>query len=229
MSEELKQQREQEGAIIPAAKRALVNGGESPVAGYLSTHAVGVDGAPMKFNPKTGEFVDLDGEAVPAGEYVGVYDMIRGGFIKFDGEGNPPKREQGYLFQGYVPPPRSDLGDADETKWENGLNGQPQDPWQFQLLLPLQHVESGKLFVFQTTSWSGRRAVDQLISACARMQKSEPEHYPVVRLGSADRKGSEGRISYKAPTFARVGKALKSDTSVASTSLADDLNDTIPF
>jgi hypothetical protein len=229
MSEELKQQRATEGAIIPAAKRALVNGGASPVAGYLSTHAVGVDGAPMKFNPKTGQFVDLDDEVVPAGEYIAVYDMIRGGFIKFSGEGVPPERVQGYLFQGFVPPPRAELGDTDETLWENGLNGQPADPWQFQLLLPLQHAESGKLFVFQTTSWSGRRAVDGLISACARMLKSEPDHYPIVRLGSADRKGSEGRISYKAPTFARVGKALKSDASVASTSLADDLNDTIPF
>ena len=34
---DLKQQREQEGAIVPASKRALANGG-SPVAAYLAAH-----------------------------------------------------------------------------------------------------------------------------------------------------------------------------------------------
>ena len=42
-TQNLKQEREQQGAIVPASKKALVNG-RSPVSAYLAAHGVGMAG-----------------------------------------------------------------------------------------------------------------------------------------------------------------------------------------
>ena len=162
---DLKQQHEQEGAIVPASKRALANGG-SPVSAYLAAHGVGMSGTFFKF-AKDGKFRKTsDDEEIPEGtQFVVIYDQIQGGWIKFMGKGNQPERRQGNLFDGFVPPDRESLGDTDESEREVGLSGKPADPWQFQLLLPLQYVETGEFYVFNTTSITGRRAVDNLTTS----------------------------------------------------------------
>jgi hypothetical protein len=228
MSEELKQQREQEGVIVPAAKRgALTNGGGSLARSYSnSTEATGGDGTPCKFDPKSGEYVTKDGERLPAGEYVVPYPEIRTGWIRFFEKGTPPERLQGKPFDGFVPEPRPEVP---ESEWKTGLNGEPEHPWAFQILVPLIHIETQAPFGFQTVSWSGRKAADSLIRACIRMEETEPGYWPVIKLGVSERKGSEGRISYKAPRFDRVGKVRGDDISTATTSVADDLNDEVPF
>src|SRR5262249_33825896 len=136
----------------------------------------------------------------------------------------------GNLFDGFVPPNRESLGDTDENEWEMGLSGKPADPWQFQLLLPLQSVESGELFVFNTSSITGRRAVDNLIAACGRIQETEPNDYPIIKLRIGGFQHRDERIGWiKTPAFDRVGKTPKADTTVADTSLGGELNDEIPW
>jgi hypothetical protein len=226
----LKQQREQEGAIVPASKRALANGG-SPVSAYLAAHGVGMSGTFFKF-AKDGKFRKaVDDEEIPEGtQFVVIYDQIQGGWIKFMGKGTPPERKQGNLFEGFVPPDRETLGDLDQNEWEEGLSGKPADPWQFQLLVPLQNVEMGELFVFNTSSITGRRAVDSLIAACGRMQQTEPDDYPVIKLRIGGFQHRDDRIGWiKTPAFERCGKAPKANTTMADTSAAADLSDEIPF
>jgi hypothetical protein len=211
---------------------ALANGGSgSPVSAYLAVHGVGMSGTFFKF-AKDGKFRKTsDDEEIPEGtQFVVIYDQIQGGWIKFMGKGTPPVRKQGNLFEGFVPPDRKTLGDTDEGEWEEGLSGKPADPWQFQLLLPLQHVETGELFVFNTSSKTGRGAVDKLIQACGRMQKAEPNDYPVIKLrisGFQHRDERIGRIA--TPAFERIGKAPKADLTVVTTSVAGDMNDEMPF
>ena len=227
---ELKHQREQQGAIVPAAKAALANGG-SPVSAYLAAHGVGMSGTFFKF-AKDGRFrKSTDDEEVPEGtQFVVIYDQIQGGWIKFMGKGNPPERKQGNIFDGFVPPNRESLGDLDQNEWEVGLSGRPADPWQFQLLLPLQNVETGELFVFNTSSVTGRRAVDSLIQACGRMQRAEPNDYPIIKLRIGGFQHRDERIGWvKTPAFERIGKSLKTDVAVTQTSLDADLNDEVPF
>jgi len=138
MSEALKRQREQEGAIVPASKRALSNDA-SPVAAYMAAHGVGAAGTFIKFDGKSGKFTKaIDGEEIKEGtEAVVVADQIQAGWMKFNGKGNPPTRVMGNVFDGFVPPNRSEMGDTDQSLWEEGLNGKPADPWQFQVLLPM--------------------------------------------------------------------------------------------
>ena len=219
-----------EGAMVPAGKAALANGG-SPVSAYLAAHGVGMSGTFFKF-AKDGKFRKTgDDEEIPEGtQFVAIYDQIQGGWIKFMGKGNPPERKQGNLFEGFVPPARETLGDLDQSEWEVGLSGKPADPWQFQLLLPLQRAETGELYVFNTSSITGRRAVDNLIQVCDRMQRTEPNDYPIIRLRIGGFQHRDERIGWiKTPAFERCGKAPKADLTAVTTSVAGDMSDEIPF
>jgi hypothetical protein len=230
MSEALKQVREEGGAIVPASKRALTNGGSS-VSAYLAAHGVGMAGTFFKFAKDSRFRKSIDDEEIPEGtEFVVIYDQVQAGWIKFTGKGNPPVRKQGAVFGGFVPPPRSELGDEDRSEWDTDLSGKPADPWQFQLLIPMQNVETGELFVFQTTSLTGRRAADNLIGLCGRMEKNEPEHYPVIKLRISGFNHRDERVGWvKTPAFERVGKATKANTTMAETAASADMDDVIPF
>jgi hypothetical protein len=225
----LKEQRERGGVIVPATKTGVTNGSPLTPAYFGSDFASPTRGTPIKFG-KNG-YETPDGETIPEGsQFIAVFDQSYAGYIRFNGEGNPPDRVQGLIFEGFIPPERSTLGDTDETQWKIGLSGRPEDPWQKQLLLPLQRVEDGKLFVFQTTSTTGRRAVDELLAACVRMQRSDPDQYPVIRFDVGGFQHKDSRIGWvKTPKFTRVGTAPKADTTKADTSLSGDLDDEIPF
>jgi hypothetical protein len=204
----------------------------SPVAAYLAAHGVGMAGTFIKFDGKEGKFVkSQDDTEIPAGsEYIVIYDQIQAGWVKFAGKGQSPERKQGAIFEGFVPPARNTLGDDDETQWEEGLNKQPQDPWQFQILLPLLSTADDELFVFQTTSITGRRACDAVIRMCGRMQAKEPDDYPVIKLRISGYAHKDERVGWiKTPAFDRTGKAPKANTALANTSHENDLSDSIPF
>ena len=210
---------------------AKMKNSESPVAAYLAAHGMGMSGTFFKF-AKDGKFrkASDDEEIAEGTKLTVIYDQIQGGWVKFMGKGNPPVRKQGPLFAGFVPAPRSELGDDDQSIWDTDLSGKPADPWQCQLLLPLQDTKTSELFVFQTTSATGRRAVDHVIRACERMLVTEPEYYPVIKLRISGFNHRDERVGWvKVPAFERVGKAPKADTRVADTSVAADLDEGIPF
>jgi hypothetical protein len=232
MQENLKQQRQEQGAIVPAGKSSMpAVGGSSPVGAYLIQHGVGTGGTFIKF-AKDGVYrKQADDAQIPTGTEVAVvYEEIRVGWIRFFEKGQQPERKMGPVFNGFVPPAREELSDLDESKWEIGLSGKPTDPWQFQILVPMHDTKNGEMYIFGTTSITGRRQCDKLISACARMQKSEPEFYPVVKLDVSGFEHRDSRIGWvRTPCFTRVGKAPKSDASAAQVSLGDDMNDDIPW
>jgi hypothetical protein len=226
----LKRQREEHGVIVPANKALpAVNGGGA--SAYLAEHGVGMSGTFLKFN-KDGKFVKtIDDEEIPAGtELACIYDQTQAGFIKFTGKGNPPERRMGPIFDGFMPPPREELGDTDESQWERDLSGKPADPWQHQMLLPLQSVETDELFIFATSSITGRRAVGNLLSQCERMRLKEPDAYPVIKLRTGGFQHRDERVGYvKTPAFDVVGRAPKGNLAAATTAIADDMSDAIPF
>jgi hypothetical protein len=229
MSEAVKQANEKEGAIVPASRGALTNGGS--VSAYLAAHGVGMAGTFFKF-AKDGKFrKSTDDEEIQEGtEFVCIYDQVQAGWIRFNGKGEAPTRKQGAVFSGFVPPPRSELGDEDQSEWDTDLSGKPADPWQFQLLIPMQSVETGELFVFQTTSLTGRRAGDNLIGLCGRMEKNEPDYYPVIKLRISGFNHRDERVGWvKTPAFERVGKAAKANATMAESAVDADLNDALPY
>jgi hypothetical protein len=202
----------------------------SAVDTYLNEHCGGGSGVLFKF-AKDQRFRRVDdGEEIPLGtQFTVVYDQIQVGWIKFNGKGEPPERKMGALFQGFSPCPRDELGDDDQSLWEVGLSGKPADPWQQQILLPLQ-AEDGELFIFGTTSITGRRAVGRVIDECKKMLRREPNDYPVIKLALSSFQHREERIGrVTVPAFVRVGKTPKTGMAAIDTSIATDMDDEIPF
>ena len=135
----------------------------------------------------------------------------------------------GLLYDGYVMPRRGSLGDTDPAKWELGLDGKPQDPFQHHVYLVLQRGDTQELFTYVTGSLTGRRAVGNLCRHYDRLQRSHPGMYPVIRLKVGGFNHRDERVGWvSTPVLAIVGRAQKDSGAKPDTSLAADMNDEIP-
>src|SRR5215470_11242464 len=128
---------------------AVLNGGNTALAAVLASQGISETGIHFRF-AKDGQFrKQADDDLIPEGtEFVCPYTQAQAGLIKFNGKGEQPTRYLGNMFDGYIPPKREELGDLDESLWEKDLSGKPRDPWQQQMLLPLQNVETEELYIF---------------------------------------------------------------------------------
>jgi hypothetical protein len=170
-------------------------------------------GRMVKF-AKEGRFITPDDDAEISGEtdFIALVDQTLVGWIKFNGQGEAPDREMGLLYDGFIMPARASLGDSDPSKWELGLNGQPADPWQHQICLVLQNVETAELFTYATSSITGRRAIGNLLRHYDRMVKTHPDHYPIVRLKVGGFQHRDDRVGWvPTPVVATIGRKPRED------------------
>lgn len=191
-----------------------------------------IAGRLIKFAPKEGKFItNDDGEAIGDGiDFTALCDQTLVGFVRFRGEGEAPDRRMGLLYGGFVPPPVETLPDRDQSTWEIGLDGKPQDPWAHYLYLVLQHGSTAELFTFVTSSATGRRAVGNFLKHYDRLQKTHPDMFPVVRLKVGGFQHRDERVGWvNVPVLAVVGRAPKDSTARPDTSLRADMNDDLPF
>jgi hypothetical protein len=217
---------------IPQAARstALTVPTRTALDSYLDATAPSAfSGRLVKFS-KEGKFVIADsGDAVDDTiDFVALCDEVLVGWLKFNGENTPPDRVQGLLYEGFALPPRETLGDLDQTKWEAGLTGAPEDPWLHQMNLVLQHGATGEIFTFSTTSKTGRRAIVDLLRHYNRLHASDDDLYPVVRLKASG--FQHKRVGWVAtPLFVIVGKAPRNSAAKPDTSIGADMNDELPW
>jgi hypothetical protein len=138
----------------------------------------------VKFDGKEGHFVlaSSDEKLDPMRRYIARLPDMWVGWIKFNGEGEPPSRVGGLLYDGYVMPPREALGDTDESEWPLGLDDQPTDPWLHQQLIPIQDAGTWEVLCFGTTNSTGRTAVGALLRAYNRMRRADPDEVPIIQL-----------------------------------------------
>ena len=222
------------GAVVLAGKTDVaLPDTRTPQQAYLDEIAPpsSLVGRPIKFDGKAGKwlFSDTDEEIDPNTDFVALCDEILIGWIKFNGKGEQADRIQGLLYDGFIMPPQSTLPDRDSSKWELGLSGEPDDPWQHQMCLVLQSPGTHELGTFATSSRTGRRAVGNLLRHYDRMRKKDDDHYPVVRLKVSGYNHRDERVGWvHTPVFAVVGKAPKASAAIPDTSLSGDLNDAIP-
>jgi hypothetical protein len=194
----------------------------------------GVDvGRMVKFT-KDGKFVTTDDNAEISEEmdFIALADQTLVGWIKFNGQGEAPTREMGLLYDGYEMPPRDSLGDIDKSRWEIGLNGQPQDPWQHHVYLVLQSVGTSELFTYVTSSITGRRAIGNLLRHYDRMVKTHPHMYPIVRLKVGGFQHRDERVGWvPTPVIAVIGRKPRDDAAApnAPAPARSDFNDDIPY
>jgi hypothetical protein len=223
----LKEQREKHGAIVPAnrASPTTVSAGLD----YLAKHAS--SGTILRYS-KDGKFIQPtngDAELPEGSELACHWDQARGGHQRFNGKGERPDVKVGLIFGGAPPPTRDELGDTDPSQWPiSDLTGRPEDPWREVQMVPLENVETGEIYIFQTSSVTGLRAVSNLLRQASHLAAKDPDHIPVIKLRSGGfdhRKFGWVRV----PAFEFVGKAPRTNIAAADTSLGGDLNDEIPW
>jgi hypothetical protein len=194
----------------------------SSVQRYLDDVApASIVGRMVKFN-KEGKFVTTDNDDVIGEEtdFIALVDQTLVGWIKFNGEGAPPDRIMGLLYDGFAMPPRDALGDDDQAKWEVGLDGRPQDPWQHHVYLVLQRADTSELFTFVTSSITGRKAIGNLLRHYERTKRSKDDSYPLVRLKVGGFQHRDTRVGWvKTPVIAVVGRAPKEGTAKPDSSV----------
>ena len=173
-----------EVAKIENTATAIENAAREEGAGEL--------GALLKFS-KGHYFVGTD--EIPIGrEYIArVQHWVRG-WVKFKG-GALVESRVGRVADGYIVPPRDQLDELDETKWENDPAGNPKDPWCQQSYLPLEDIESGEIVTFVSGSSGGRGAISKLCGRAAKHLASMGQ--PRVNLAVE---------SYKHRAFGRIEK-----------------------
>jgi hypothetical protein len=220
----------------PAASTAIATpDSRDNVQRYLDEVAPSsIVGRMAKFSGKEGHFAtNDDGEPIDENaDFIALVDQTLVGYLRFNGEGAPPDRIMGLLFDGFEMPKLETLPDRDQSKWELGLNGQPSDPWQHHIYLVLQNVATQEMFTFVTSSRTGRAAVGNLISHYRRMLKSSASRdaYPIVRLKVGAKTHPDDRVgTYKIPVFAVVGQVQRSNIVAADSSPEADFQDRISF
>jgi hypothetical protein len=215
-------------AARKAQAPAVMTDSRDAISRYIDEQApASTAGRLIKFG-KDGEHVTSDdGKVVAEGnEFIALIPETLVGYIKFNGQGEPPSREMGLLYDGFEMPSRESLGDTDPSQWEKGLDGQPQDPWQHQQCLVLQNTETDELFTWVTSSRTGRRAVGNLLRHYSRMQRTSPNDLPIVRLGKGGFQHKDSRVGFvPTPVFVVVGR--HSANNVAKPPAM--LDDAIPF
>jgi hypothetical protein len=97
---------------------------------------------------------------------------------------------------------RDDLGNDDKSLWEEDSAGEPRDPWNYGLGLPLVNAETGAFVVFKIGSRGGMGAIAGLVASYTR---NKHLGYPVVTLSTDSYKNKRfgGYTSY--PVFITVG------------------------
>jgi hypothetical protein len=223
-------------ALVPRQTTAVAPVTDDSVQDYLDTYTVPtIPGTQFRFNGKDAKYVLLNGDPMPLEDtdtFVFLADQIWGGWIKFarDGE-TPPIRIQGLLTDGFRLPPRDSLGDDDQSLWEVGLSGKPEDPWKHQIIVLLQKTTSSELYSFIATNPTSRGAVTDLINHTQRRKRSGKDDYPIVRLGTSSFERREPpKVKVWKPCFAIVGHQKKDDIiDPANASTAADFDDAIPY
>ena len=100
----------------------------------------------------------------------------------FDGRPVDGTFQLASIALGETLPFRSELGDFDETKWEDGMDGKPKDPWAYGHRQILKGWEDGAVHTFRTSSWGGKRAMQLLYGEYDREKDRHPGQFPVVEL-----------------------------------------------
>jgi hypothetical protein len=184
-------------------------------------------GAPLLKFTKQGEFAISDVESIPAGtQCIAHADEITLGWVKWvDGRPDPEQRHVGRVADKFVPPQRKELGDLDPLQWEL-QDGEPKDPWQFQMTVPVTRLDTSETYQFTTGSKGGLACVGKLTRAYGRrVQEEKAPGLPIVEL-KAD--------SYKHRLYGKIFTPSMiivswTDAGGKPLPLSGDLNDSIGF
>jgi hypothetical protein len=141
-----------------------------------------VTGRLLRFT-KFGEYrAGQDEQEIPRGTALVAYmATLAVGYVRWE-DSRPAEIIMGPVGEGFVPPPRAELGHLDEDKWETFEDGRPRDPWQLSNSLVLIELESGEFYTFSTSSKGGLGAIGELSKIYGKHIRQKPDEMPCVEL-----------------------------------------------
>ena len=116
-------------------------------------------------------------------------------------------------------PERETLGFTDESEWEAGPDGDPQDPWASTRMVYLVDPATAEAYTFSTSSWGGREAVIDLGDTIARMRRAHPDAVPIVELRAQEHPTKYGK---KSKPFFKIAGWRTAGGEGAAVGLGDD-------
>jgi len=191
-----------------------------------------------------------DGTDMNGAELLALVDRLAVGWTKWI-DRRPVDYRVGFVSEGFRPPRRQDLDMQNENQWPENFSGNPKDPWQFGMHLPLFDESKAEQYIFTTQSQGGRNAIAALAEAYADKRASGKNELPMVELGtdSYDHR-SYGSVDIpllnilgwkEPPKIVTTPKALPSAPMegaaaatpererIARRSMKDEMDDEIPF
>jgi hypothetical protein len=159
---------------------------------------------------------------------VAVMDTLAVGWQRWENQ-RPVEHRMGLLVDGFVPPPREELGDTDEGLWDRDDNNEARDPWQLTNYIQLVDPENkDAVYTFTTSSKGGLSAIAKLCREYGRAREKEgrEEQLPLVVLSTgsyAHRDRSLGRIKF--PVLTIIGWVNKADFAP----VVDPINDEVSY
>jgi len=243
--EEISRDQREQADKLKAAKAANVPAVAQPAAPALPTIdtrtpaeiyadeicPTSIVGSLVRFDGKAGHYVVVEtDEVLDNKQFIVAVDETLAGFIRFNGEGQPPDRIQGQPYKGWIKPRRDTLGSNDPTQWPvSPLSGKPEDPWKEQVNIVLVDPVTRAFYTFATTSKTGRSGAGALLQHYNRMVRHDSDSYPVVKLTPSGY--DDKRFGWvNKPTFVIMGRTARNmAAAVPDTSVAKDMDDEIPF
>jgi len=164
----------------------------------------------LKFS-KGDWLIGRDGDACPHTELVALMQGLMHGWTRWE-DSAPVEHIMGLLVEGFVSPARNKLSHSDKALWEpNADGGEPQDPWQQSVYLPMITIDGDAVFTFATSSDGGRRrAIAPLCREYGNQMRQHPNELPVVGLEQDSYQHPNrkiGRVKYPLLPFKRLVKA----------------------
>jgi hypothetical protein len=140
-----------------------------------------------------------EGKKVPADArfIANLHEYYRGWVRWWDGK--PTEHLIGRVVDRFRVPPREELGDLDESKWETEPNGARRDPYARTCYLAMRDLSNDEIVCFTSSSDGGRKAVARLAERYDRLRYRHKAKFPVVCLDSE---------SYQHRTFGKILKPV---------------------
>ena len=141
---------------------------------------------PLMHNGLEGSFRSTGGEVIDVADtiFVAHLNQTRHDWIRFHGEGSPPRLISVGIYEAATLPDRTELGDNDKTLWEKDrFRDEPIDPWQEQYRVPIVSTDdSGEVFELTSRSTTSRFAIQALIDRYGRHPQRRKGKLPLIKL-----------------------------------------------
>ena len=121
---------------------------------------------------------------VNGSQWVARPDWIIRGWTRW-WDGKITDHRLGYALDGFIPPPRDELGDFDQDEWKVWNRG--RDPWQLAWSMPFYSQISGEEVLWTTDTTGGCDALAALLQAYADridLNPADNKTLPVIELNS---------------------------------------------